>query len=240
MREDVLRVADLYAGYVSGLPIVNGVSLVLGAGEILAVFGPNGAGKSTMVRAIAGVVRIFSGGVLCAGRELARLPSWQIARAGVAYVPQRANVFAEMTVTENLALGRRGRGGAASGVTFDELLTLFPDLARCGEVRVGALSGGQRQMVAIGRALLSGPRVLMLDEPSAGLAPKVTGMLFAALAQLKARVPILLVEQNVKAALTVADRALLLAQGRLLREAAPDALATDPALAAAFLGPQRS
>jgi branched-chain amino acid transport system ATP-binding protein len=236
----VLRVADLYAGYVSGLPIVNGISLALRAGEILAVFGPNGAGKSTMVRAIAGVVRVFSGGVQCAGRELARLPSWQIARAGVAYVPQRANVFAEMTVTENLALGRRNRGGGVSGVTFDELLALFPDLARCGAMRVGALSGGQRQMVAIGRALLSGPRVLMLDEPSAGLAPKVTGMLFAALAQLKARVPILLVEQNVKAALTVADRALLLAQGRLLREAAPDALATDPALAAAFLGPQRS
>jgi branched-chain amino acid transport system ATP-binding protein len=236
MGEEMLRVADIYAGYVPGLPIVNGVSLALRAGEILAVFGPNGAGKSTMVRAIAGVVRAFAGSARCGGRELVGLPSWQIARAGVAYVPQRANVFAEMTVNENLAVGWRRQDGGAPGMTSDELLALFPDLARRGETRVGALSGGQRQMVAIGRALLAGPRVLMLDEPSAGLAPKMVGTLFAALAQLKARVPILLVEQNVKAALAIADRALLLAEGRLLREAAPAALATDPALAAAFLG----
>jgi len=125
MSEDVLRVVDVYAGYVSGLPIVNGISLRLRSGEILSVFGPNGAGKSTMVRAIAGVVRIAAGRVQCSGRELAGLPSWQIARAGVAYVPQRANVFAEMTVTENLALGWHSRSGAAPGVTFDEVLRLF-------------------------------------------------------------------------------------------------------------------
>ncbi len=230
-----MRAAKVHAGYARGAPIVNGVSFELGAGEILAVFGPNGAGKSTLVRAIAGIVRIFSGGVHCEGRELAGLPPWQIARAGVGYVAQRANVFTEMTVKENLALGRRARGDGRT-VSEVELFSLFPELAERRGMRVGVLSGGQRQMVAIGRALLAGPLVLMLDEPSAGLSPKLVASLFGALTQLKARVPILLVEQNVKAALAIADRALLLAEGRLVREAAPDVLARDPALAAAFVG----
>jgi branched-chain amino acid transport system ATP-binding protein len=235
MAEAVLRATGLHAGYLPDAPVVNGVSFELRTGEVLAMFGPNGAGKSTLVRAIAGIVRIFAGDVHCDGRPVAGLPPWLIARSGIGYVAQRANVFTEMTVAENLALGRRARG-AGSDIPAGEVLALFPELAERRGMRVGALSGGQRQMVAIGRALLAGPRVLLLDEPSAGLSPKLVGSLFATLTHLKARVPILLVEQNVKAALAIADRALLLAEGRVLREAPPGELAADPALAAAFLG----
>ena len=235
MTEAVLRVEDIRAGFVPGSPVVNGVSLELRAGEIVALFGPNGAGKSTLVRAIAGVVQTFAGKARCNGRDITGLPAWEIARAGVGYIAQRGNVFTEMTVAENLALGRRSlRDGSA--MTPAEVLALFPELAERRGMRVGALSGGQRQMVAIGRALLSGPQVLMLDEPSAGLAPNLASTLFATLSKLKARVPMLVVEQNVKPALAIADRALLLAEGRLVHEGTADALLADPVLAAAFLG----
>jgi branched-chain amino acid transport system ATP-binding protein len=235
MAEAVLRIEHLQAGFVPGSPVVNGVSLELRAGEIVALFGPNGAGKSTLVRAIAGIVQTFAGRARCNGGDITGLPSWEIARAGVGYVAQRANVFTEMTVAENLALGRPARRGAPA-MTPAEVLALFPELAERRAARVGALSGGQRQMVAIGRVLLSGPQVLLLDEPSAGLAPKLVSTLFATLSKLKARVPMLVVEQNVKAALAIADRALLLAEGRLVHEGTPDALLADPAVAAAFLG----
>jgi branched-chain amino acid transport system ATP-binding protein len=235
MADAVLCVDDVYAGYVAGLPIVGGVSLRVWPGEIVALFGPNGAGKSTLVKAIAGTVPLFAGRISCAGMDLARRKPWQIARAGVGYVPQLGNVFTDMTVAENLAVGRPA-GGTGRGLQLEEMLALFPDLAERRGAMVGTLSGGQRQMVAIGRALLGGPAVLLLDEPSAGLAPKVVKELFAALAMLKRRVPILLVEQNVLAAMAIADRAILLAEGRVRREATPAALLADPALASAFLG----
>jgi branched-chain amino acid transport system ATP-binding protein len=235
MAEALLRVEDIEAGFAPGSPVVNGISLELRAGEIVTLFGPNGAGKSTLLRAIAGVVRTFAGKARCNGRDITGLPSWEIARAGVGYVAQRANVFIEMTVAENLALGRPTRR-EVSAMTAAEVLTLFPELAERRGMRVGALSGGQRQMVAIGRALLSGPLVLMLDEPSAGLAPKLAATLFATLSKLKTRVPMLVMEQNVKAALAIADRALLLAEGRLVHAGTPDTLLADPALATAFLG----
>lgn len=235
MAEAMLSIEDLQAGFVPGSPVVNGVSLELHRGEIVALFGPNGAGKSTLVRAIAGIVQTFAGKARCNGRDITGLPSWEIARAGVGYVAQRANVFIEMTVAENLALGRPARREVPAMMPA-EVLALFPELAEHRSMRVGALSGGQRQMVAIGRALLSGPQVLMLDGPSAGLAPKTAAALFATLAKLKARVTMLVVEQNVKAALAIADRAVLLAGGRLVHEGTPDALLADPALAGAFLG----
>jgi len=235
MADAVLRLDEVCAGYVPGLPIVDGVSLEVRRGEILALFGPNGAGKSTLVKAIAGTALLFAGRISCGAIDLAGRKPWQIARAGVGYVPQRGNVFTDMTVQENLALGGPGRSNGR-GMELTEVLALFPELAARRGVGVRTLSGGQRQMVAIGRALLGGPAVLLLDEPSAGLSPKAAGQLFAALATLKQRVPILLVEQNVRAALTIADRAILLAEGRARREATPAALLADPALAAAFLG----
>jgi branched-chain amino acid transport system ATP-binding protein len=235
MADAVLRLDDVCAGYVAGLPIVDGVSLEVRHGEIVALFGPNGAGKSTLVKAIAGTALLFAGRISCGATDLAGRKPWQIARAGVGYVPQRGNVFTDMTVQENLALGRPGRSNGR-GMELAEVLALFPELAARRGVGVRTLSAGQRQMVAIGRALLGGPAVLLLDEPSAGLSPKAAGQLFAALATLKQRVPILLVEQNVRAALTIADRAILLAEGRTRREATPAALLADPALAGAFLG----
>jgi len=232
MPDAVLRIDDVRAGYAAGSPIVDGVSLEVRPREIVALFGPNGAGKSTLVKAIAGTALLLAGRIDCGAIALAGLPPWQIARAGVGYVPQRGNVFTDMTVQENLALAR----GNTRGIALAEVLALFPDLTARRGAAVGTLSGGQRQMVAIGRALLSGPAILLLDEPSAGLSPKIVGELFAVLATLKQRVPILLVEQNVRAALTIADRAILLAEGRVRREATPAALLADPALAAAFLG----
>ncbi len=230
MPDAVLRLDDISAGYVAGLPIVDGVSLQVFPGEIVALFGPNGAGKSTLVKAVAGVALLFGGRIRCGALDITGRKPWQIARAGVGYVPQRGNVFADMTVLENLTVGR------ARGSEIAEVLSLFPELTSRQRANVGTLSGGQRQMVAIGRALLGGPAVLLLDEPSAGLSPKIAGQLFAALATLKQRVPILLVEQNVRSALTVTDRAILLAEGRVRLEATPTALLADPALAVAFLG----
>jgi branched-chain amino acid transport system ATP-binding protein len=235
MSEAVLRLFDVCAGYVAGLPIVDGVSLEVRHGEIVGLFGPNGAGKSTLVKAIAGVALVFAGRIDCGGMDLARRQPWVIARAGVGYVPQRGNVFTDMTVGENLAIARPGHRHRR-GMDLAEVFPLFPELAERRGAFVGTLSGGQRQMVAIGRALLGGPAVLLLDEPSAGLSPKVAGQLFVALATLKQRVPILLVEQNVRLALTIADRAILLAEGRVRRETTPAALLADPALAGAFLG----
>ena len=230
MAEALLRLDEVCAGYVAGLPIVNGVSLQVRPGEIVALFGPNGAGKSTLVKAIAGVAPLFGGRIFCSGADIAGRKPWEIAAAGVGYVPQRGNVFADMTVLENLSVGRR------RALPIAEVLALFPELSSRRAANVGTLSGGQRQMVAIGRALLGGPAVLLLDEPSAGLSPKIAGQMFAALATLKQRVPILLVEQNVRSALAIADRAILLAEGRIRLESTAGALLADPALAVAFLG----
>src|ERR1044071_447413 len=153
MAEAALAVRDLEAGYVRGVPIVRGVSFDLAAGEILTVLGPNGAGKSTLVRAIAGIVARFGGDVRLGGKSLADLPPHRVVREGFAYVPQVANVFADLTVEENLALGGYTlRGGRAEHVR--RVFDLFPDLVAKRRAKAGRLSGGQRQMVAIGRALM--------------------------------------------------------------------------------------
>lgn len=234
MREAALAIDRLVAGYVKGQPIVREVSFSLAPAEILAVFGPNGAGKSTLVKAIAGVAPVFGGAVHCDGSDLAGKPAHRIARAGIGYVPQVKNVFTEMSVRENLDLAIAMRNGR--GPTLAEIYELFPDLEEMGRRRAGALSGGQRQMVAISRALLLGPSVLILDEPSAGLSPRNVDLVFESLRQLRLHVPILLVEQNVKAALKIADRALLLAEGSVRLSASASELLDDPAVMETFLG----
>jgi branched-chain amino acid transport system ATP-binding protein len=204
---------QLIAGYEPGLPIVKGASLAVVPGEIHAIFGPNGAGKSTLVKAIAGLVPISGGVVQLDGRAITTLPAHRMIHEGLAFVPQTENIFAELTVLENIEL-------AAAILKIDrkarmaELDALFPDLTRLRHLKAGRLSGGQRQMLACARALMARPRVLILDEPSAGLSPKLVETVFATLKAVCATgVTIVLVEQNVKAALTIANRATVLVDG---------------------------
>jgi branched-chain amino acid transport system ATP-binding protein len=231
-----LEIEALEAGYEPGLPIVRGASLAVQAGEVVAVIGPNGAGKSTLVKAVAGLVPISAGRVRLLGADITRLPAHRMLAQGLAFVPQTENVFANLTVAENLELAaalqkvdRRQR--------LPELYAMFPDLERQRTLPAGRLSGGQRQMLAIARALIRRPHVLMLDEPSAGLSPRLVGQVFETLRQIRASgVAVLLVEQNVKAALTVADRAAVLVEGRERIVAPAAELRNDPRVAELYLG----
>ncbi len=238
MEPPLLAVEDLTAGYEPGLPIVTGAALRLAGGEILAVLGPNGAGKSTLVKAIAGLVPIAGGTVRLLGADVTALPAHRRIGRGMAFVPQTENVFAAMTVADNLRLaGDRLADRREAARQTEAMYETFPDLRRQRTLAAGRLSGGQRQMLAVARALMASPRVLLLDEPSAGLSPKLVGEVFGRLAAIRAAgVGIVLVEQNVRAALAVADRALILVEGRNRHEGPADALAADPALAALYFG----
>jgi len=231
-----LRVEALEAGYEPGLPIVRGASLTVAAGEIFAVLGPNGAGKSTLIKAVAGLVPVFAGRVALLGRDITGRAAHRLAHEGLGFVPQTENVFVNRTVADNLDL-------AASSLKvprrqrLDGLYGLFPDLARQRGLLAGRLSGGQRQMLAVARALVGAPKVLILDEPSAGLSPKLVGLVFEKLAAVRAGgVTIVLVEQNVKAALAIADRAAVLVEGRERIVGTGRDLASDPQVAALYLG----
>jgi len=237
IRRAILVVDNLVAGYEPGLPIVNGASLSLGAAEIVVILGPNGAGKSTLIKAVAGLIPIAGGKVILAGKDITRLPAHQIARNGLAFTPQTENVFAGMTVDDNLRLASGILAVSQRRARIEEMYALFPDLARQRRLLAGRLSGGQRQMLAIGRALLVGPSVLALDEPSAGLSPRLVDVVFSRLNDIRASgVAIVLVEQNARAALAIADRAYIMSEGRIAHEGAAPGLATDPAVAALYLG----
>jgi branched-chain amino acid transport system ATP-binding protein len=233
----VLIVDGLVAGYEPGLSIVRGASISLKPGEIVAVLGPNGAGKSTLIKAVAGLVPISAGSVTFSGRDITRLPAHLILREGLAFTPQTENVFARLSVDDNLKLAADVLPKDLRGGRISAIYATFPDLARQRRLSAGRLSGGQRQMLAVGRALLVAPKAIMLDEPSAGLAPKTAEMVFSRLADIRTSgVAILLVEQNTRAALALADRAYILVQGRNRREGAARALADDPMVAALYLG----
>jgi len=210
-----LAVTELVAGYDPGVPIVNGASLTVATGEIVAVLGPNGAGKSTLIKAIAGVTPVQSGSVFLGEEDITRLPAHLMVRRGLAFVPQTENIFTGLSVEDNLLLAAGILKPAERAGRIAEIYRFFPDLARQRRLAAGRLSGGQRQMAAIARALIVAPRVLMLDEPSAGLSPKLVEGVFARLAEVRARgVAIVLVEQNARAALAIADRGLILVEGR--------------------------
>ncbi|OLP57799.1 ABC transporter ATP-binding protein [Xaviernesmea oryzae] len=237
MTRTVLSVTDLVAGYEPGVPIVRGASLTVREGEIVVVLGPNGAGKSSFIKAIAGLVPIFSGTVMLDDEEITKVPAHQLVRRGLAFVPQTENIFPLMSVEDNLKvaggmLDRRDMTGR-----IEEMYGLFPDLRDKRRIAAGNLSGGQRQMVAVARALMVRPKLLVLDEPSAGLSPKFVSMVFHMLADIrKAGVTILLVEQNAKAALAIGDRACVLVEGRNAHEGRADALWDDPVVAELYLG----
>jgi branched-chain amino acid transport system ATP-binding protein len=234
----VLEVRDLAAGY-GEFHVLAGVTLTIPPAEMVALLGPNGAGKTTLLRCITGLLRPRAGSIRWDGADLRTVLPHTIVERGIAMVPEGRRLFTRMTVEDNLTLGAfapRTRAGATSAL--ERVYAMFPVLAQRRTDLVGALSGGQQQMVAIGRALMSQPRLLILDEPSLGLAPRVVESIFATLEEIaRTGVAIFLAEQNVRAALTLARRACILEGGRVTREAASQALLDDPDVRRAYLGP---
>lgn len=239
MTAPILVARDVVAGYVPGLPIVHGISAEIAPGEILTIIGPNGAGKSTFVKALVGLLHIESGEVTLGGRDITGRPAHALVGEGIAFVPQTANIFASLTIHENLVVGAHT---VRSDIRprLDRAYAMFPELAAKRRQRARVLSGGQRQMLAIARALMTDPAVIVLDEPTAGLAPKVVGEVFAELRRLAtAGVAVLMVEQNARAALAISDRGCVLAEGRNRADGRAADLLADATLAEAFLGARR-
>ena len=216
---------------------VRGIDLAVGEGQVAALIGANGAGKTTILRALSGLLRPRAGQVLLDGRDIAGLPAHRIAALGMVQVPEGRQVFAQLTVADNLTLGGWSAPRAVAARQRDMVLARFPRLRERLTQPAGGLSGGEQQMLAMGRALMAAPSLLLLDEPSMGLAPLVVEEIFALIAELKAEgVTILLVEQNASAALEVADTAYVLEVGRITLSGPAWKVATDPAVVAAYLG----
>lgn len=231
-----LAVDDLVAGYVPDVPILRGMTLSIATGEIVTVLGPNGAGKSTLVKAVAGLVPARSGEIRVKGESIRSLATHRLVAAGVAYVPQTENVFTRLSVEENLELGGLS-APAEVRARMAEMYALFPDLARLRRLAAGRLSGGQRQMVAVARALMARPHLIMLDEPSAGLSPKLTEMVFQKLEEVRRTgVTVLVVEQNARAALAISDRGYVLAEGRQRFTGTARELLSSPEVGELYLG----
>ena len=232
-----LATCGLVAGYEPDLPIVKGIDFTLAPGEFVTVLGPNGAGKSTFVKAIAGLVPLHGGTLHLSGEEITDLPRHALVRKGLAFVPQTENIFATLTIRENLQVAAAILPKAERQQRIEAMLAAYPDLASRPGALAGGLSGGQRQMLATARALLVEPKVLILDEPSAGLSPKAVAEMFVRLVEInRSGVPILLVEQNVRAALAIASRAVILVDGLLRHDASAADLAADPDIGRLFLG----
>src|SRR5262245_35241445 len=218
---------------------LDAVDIRLDAGEVVAILGANGAGKTTLLNAVAGLIRPSTGAIRFAGRDLVGLGAHRIVELGIATVPENRRLFDPMSVMENLTLGAyTQRARAHATATLARIFELFPRLAERRAQAVRTMSGGERQMVAIGRALMTQPKLLLLDEPSLGLSPRLSGELFAALARIarESEVSILMVEQNARRALKLAHRAYLLSLGRIVGEGAADTLARDSAVARSYLG----
>jgi branched-chain amino acid transport system ATP-binding protein len=232
----MLRVEGLQASY-GPVRALDDVSFEVGAGSITAVLGANGAGKTSLLRTLSGLVRARAGRVLFEDRDIARLPVERIVRMGMAHVPEGRGVIGELGVEENLRLGGLFRGGGGRD-GLDDVFELFPRLHERRTRPASTLSGGERQMLAVGRALMSRPRMLLLDEPSLGLAPLVSSRIMGLLGELRERtgLTVLLVEQNARAALSVADRGIVLNLGRVVADDEPAVLAADDALRHAYLG----
>jgi branched-chain amino acid transport system ATP-binding protein len=232
----MLEVRGLHAGY-GVFEVLHGIDLDVGAGEIVAVLGANGVGKTTLNRTLSGLLRARAGTIRFDGADIARADHAAIVRAGLIHVPEGRRIFPNLSVRENLLLGSYARGRADRAANLRRVLDIFPRLHERLTQQAGSMSGGEQQMLAIGRGLMGEPRLLVLDEPSLGLSPKLTEELFTLIARLhEDGLAILLVEQNVMQSLAIAQRAYVIEYGRVALSGTATTLADDPRLKTAYLG----
>lgn len=232
----VVHADNLFAGYLPGINILNGCSLTAYDGELIGIIGPNGAGKSTLLKAIFGQVQIREGRVLLKGEDITNLKANKLVEKGVAFVPQSNNVFPSLTIEENLEMGVF-QNPKRFKERFEFVTGIFPDLGKRRNQRAGSLSGGERQMVAMGRALMIDPSVLLLDEPSAGLSPVRQDETFMRVKEVNgAGVTVIMVEQNARRCLQICDRAYVLDQGKDAYTGTGRELLNDPKMIELYLG----
>ena len=232
----VLHADDLTAGYFPGVNILNGCSLTAKEGELVGIIGPNGAGKSTLLKAMFGLVRVHSGRVTLRGRDITNLRADALVKEGVGFVPQNNNVFPSLTIEENFQVGCF-QNPKLFNQQFDRVVSIFPTMADRRKQRAGSLSGGERQMVAMGRALMMDPSVLLLDEPSAGLSPALQDEVFVNVKGINAAgVTVVIVEQNAARCLQIVDRGYVLDQGKNAYTGTGAELANDPKVIELYLG----
>jgi branched-chain amino acid transport system ATP-binding protein len=232
----VVQAQDLHAGYLPGINILNGCSLTANEGDLIGIIGPNGAGKSTLLKAIFGQVNVREGQVLLNGEDITNMKANKLVSKGVAFVPQTNNVFPSLTIEENLQMGVF-QSPKRFQERFDFVTNIFPDLGKRRAQRAGSLSGGERQMVAMGRALMIDPSVLLLDEPSAGLSPVRQDEAFLRVKEVnQAGVTIIMVEQNARRCLQICDRAYVLDQGKDAYTGTGRELLNDPKMIDLYLG----
>ena len=231
----ILRTEELIAGYVPEVDILNGVSITVNEGEIVTVIGPNGAGKSTLIKTVFGLLHPRAGSITFDGEDIGGRKPHTLCRIGLSYVPQLDNVFPNLTVEENLEMGSLDR--SKTGQQIERMYELFPRLGERRRQATGTMSGGERQMVAMARALMPDPRLLLLDEPSAGLAPAFVDAIFAKVHDInKAGVTIVMVEQNARRALAMSDRGYVLDLGKDRYSGRGDELLHDERVAELYLG----
>ena len=232
----LVEAAGLIAGYLPGVNILNGCDLYANEGELVGIIGPNGAGKSTLLKSLFGLVKVRDGFVKLKGEEVTNQRADQLVKAGIGFVPQTNNVFPSLTIEENLQMGAYQRPESFDS-RFEFVTNLFPTLGARRKQRAGSLSGGERQMVAMGRALMMDPSVLLLDEPSAGLSPALQDEVFVRVREInKTGVTVIMVEQNARRCLQIVDRGYVLDQGRNAYTGTGRSLANDPKVIELYLG----